>query len=52
MDQVKLQMTRKPYPSPKMILNPEKEDIDSWEYEDFRLEGYQSHPHIKGDIAV
>ena len=52
MDQVKLQLTREPYPLPKMVLNPEKRDIDSWEYEDFKLENYQAHPHIKGDIAV
>jgi thymidylate synthase len=51
-DQVKLQLGRSPYPPPKMILNPDKKDIDSWVYEDFKLENYQAHPHIKGDIAV
>ena len=51
-EQVKLQLTRKPYPLPQMILNPEKQDIFTFEYEDFKLENYQAHPHIKGDIAV
>jgi len=51
-DQVKLQLTRKPYPLPVMRLNPAKESIFDFEYEDFTLEGYQAHPHIKGEISV
>jgi thymidylate synthase len=51
-DQVRLQLTREPYPLPIMVLNPGKKEIDSWEYEDFKLENYQAHPHIKGDIAI
>ena len=51
-DQVKLQLTREPYPLPRMILNPEKKDIFGWRYEDFKLENYKAHPHIKGEIAV
>ncbi len=51
-EQVKLQLTRKPFPLPRMIINPEKKDIFSYVYEDFRLEGYQSHAHIKGEISV
>jgi thymidylate synthase len=35
-----------------MVLNPGKKEIDSWEYEDFKVENYQAHPHIKGDIAI
>ena len=51
-DQVKLQLTREPYPLPLMIINPEVTDILKFRYEDFTLAGYISHPHIKGDISV
>lgn len=51
-DQVKLQLTRTPYPLPKMILNPEIKDIFKFSFDDFTLKDYQSHPHIKGDISV
>lgn len=52
LDQARLQLTREPYPLPTLKINPEKTDIFSFEYEDFALENYQSHPHIKGDISV
>lgn len=51
-EQVKLQLSRKPYNLPVMQINPDVKDIFSFRYEDFSLEGYESHPHIKGDIAV
>ena len=51
-DQVNLQLTRKPFPLPEMKLNPEIKNIFDFKYEDFHLENYQSHPHIKGQIAV
>lgn len=51
-DQVKLQLTRKPYPLPQMKINPGKNDIDEFVFEDFELVNYQSHPHIKGEISV
>jgi thymidylate synthase len=51
-EQVRLQLTRKPYPAPRMVLNPEIRNIFDFTFEDLTLEGYQSHPHIKGDIAV
>jgi len=51
-DQVKLQITRKPYSLPKMTINPEVKDIDSFKFEDFTLSDYESHPHIKGAISV
>ncbi|HEX3007712.1 MAG TPA: thymidylate synthase [Bacteroidales bacterium] len=52
LEQVKLQVTRTPYASPKLIMNPEVKNIFDFQYADFKLEGYQSHPHIKGDISV
>ena len=51
-EQTKLQLTRKPFPSPLMKINPEIKNIFDFKYEDFTLEGYQSHPHIKGEISV
>jgi len=51
-EQMKLQMTRQPYPLPQMKINPAVTDIREFMYEDFELVNYISHPHIKGDISV
>lgn len=51
-DQVKLQLTREPYPLPKMKINPDVKSIFDFKFEDFELVDYQSHPHIKGIVAV
>lgn len=51
-DQVKLQLTREPFKPPVMRVNPSVKEITAFRYEDFTLSGYESHPHIKGDIAV
>jgi thymidylate synthase len=51
-EQVRLQLTREPYPLPVMRINPKVKDILGFRFEDFELTGYQAHPHIKGDIAV
>jgi thymidylate synthase len=52
LDQVRLQVSRQPYPLPKLHIQRRPEGIDQYRYEDFVIEGYQAHPHIKGDIAV
>ena len=52
LEQVKLQLSREPRPLPTMRINPEKKDIFSFEYDDFKLEGYDPHPHIEGTVAV
>lgn len=52
MEQVKLQLTRTPYPLPTMKLNPAVKDIFGFSFEDFQLENYQSHPAIKAPVAV
>ena len=52
LDQVHLQLTREPRKLPTMRINPDKKDIFSFEYEDFMLEGYDPHPHIKGEVSV
>ncbi len=51
-EQVKLQLTRNPYPLPQMKINPDVKSIFDFKYEDFELVNYQSHPHIKGDVSV
>jgi len=51
-EQVRLQMTRKPRKLPVMKLNKDIDDIFAFRYEDFTLEGYDPHPHIKGEISV
>ena len=52
LDQVEEQLSRKPYPLPEMIINKESRNIFEYEYEDFLLEGYKSHPHISAPISV
>ncbi|WP_129020382.1 thymidylate synthase [Edaphocola flava] len=52
LEQAKLQLSREPYDLPTMRINPEVKDIFSFRFEDFTLENYQSHPHIKADVAV
>jgi thymidylate synthase len=51
-EQAKLQLTREPRPLPKMMINPEVKDIFKFNYEDFKLEDYDPHPHIKGEVAI
>jgi thymidylate synthase len=51
-DQVKLQLTRMPRKLPTMRLNPDIKNIFDFDYNDFFLENYNPHPHIKGEISV
>jgi len=51
-EQVKEQLLRKPFPLPKLWLNPAIKNIDDFKMEDIRLEGYQCHPPIKAEMAV
>ncbi len=52
LEQARLQLTREPRPLPRMIINPDVKDIFSFRYEDFQLEGYDPHPHIKATVSV
>jgi thymidylate synthase len=51
-NQVKLQLEREPKKLPFMKINPDVTSIFDFRFEDFMLENYEAHPHIKGDIAV
>lgn len=51
-NQAKLQLTRTPFPPPKMRINPEVDSIFGFNYDDFELLDYQAHPHIKAEVAV
>jgi thymidylate synthase len=52
MEQAQLQLTRPLRPLPRMRLNPVITDLFAFRYEDFALEGYEPHPHIKAKVAV
>ena len=51
-DQANLQLTRDFRKLPKMKINPEVKDIFAFKYEDFELENYDPHPHIKAAVAI
>ena len=52
LEQVKLQLSREPFPLPLMVLNPDITDIFEFKFSDFSLQNYQCHPAIKAPIAV
>ncbi|MDR1517631.1 MAG: thymidylate synthase [Dysgonamonadaceae bacterium] len=52
LEQINLQLSREPRPLPRMKINPDVKSIFDFEYEDFELQDYDPHPHIKGDVAV
>lgn len=52
LEQVDKQLEREPRPLPRMVINNNITDIDSFSYEDFHLEGYDPHPHIAGKVSV
>lgn len=52
LEQVKLQLSRDFRPLPQMMISPDVKSIFDFKYEDFQLEGYDPHPHIKGEVAV
>ena len=52
LEQARLQLSRAPRPLPKMTINPAVADLFAFHYEDFSLQGYDPHPHIKAEVAV
>jgi thymidylate synthase len=52
LEKAELQLSRKPYPLPKMSLNPRVSSIFEFSYTDFDLQNYQSHPHIKARVSI
>jgi thymidylate synthase len=52
LEQARLQLTRQPRPLPTLRIGPAAKDLFALRYEDFVLEGYEPHPHIKAAVAV
>ncbi len=51
-EQAKIQLERNPLPLPRMQINPRVKSIFEFDYSDFELIGYQSHPHIKAQVSI
>ena len=51
-EQTDLQLTREPYPLPRLDIHRKPDSLFDYRYEDFEIVGYQAHPHIKGVVAV
>jgi thymidylate synthase len=52
LDQARLQLTREPFPMPRLWLNPERKSLFDFDYEDINIEGYQCHPVIRAEVSV
>ncbi len=52
MEQVKLQLSREPYPLPRLVIKRKPDSILDYKFEDFELADYQSHSHIAAPVAV
>lgn len=52
LEQTDLQLSREPYQRPVMKINPDVKDIFDFKFEDFSLENYECHPHIKAPVAI
>ena len=52
LEQARLQLTRQPFPPPRLVIQRRPESIFDYRYEDFEFAGYQTHPAIKAPIAV
>jgi thymidylate synthase len=51
-EQVHEQIRRKPYPLPRLQLNPHVQSVFDFDYDDIEILDYQAHPHIKGSVSV
>ena len=52
LEQAQLQLSRAPKALPRIRINPDVKDIFGFRYEDFKIENYDPHPHIKAEVAV
>ena len=52
LEQARLQLTREPMPLPQLVLNPKIKNIFDFKFEDIVIQNYESHPAIKGEVAV
>lgn len=52
LDQINLQLSRTPFPLPQLVIKQKPASIFDYKFEDFEIINYQSHPHIKGEVAV
>jgi len=52
LEQVDLQLTREPLPLPKLVIKRKPDSLFDYKFEDFEIEGYQHHEHIKAPVAV
>ena len=52
MSQATEQLSRTPYPLPKLVINRKPPSLFDYRFEDFEIQGYQSHPHIKAPVAI
>ncbi len=52
LEQAKMQLTRKPYPLPRLVIKRKAESIFTYEFTDFEIADYTAHPHIKAPVAV
>lgn len=52
LEQARLQLSRQPRQLPRMLIDGTQQTLTDFRYEDFRLEGYDPHPHIKAEVAV
>ena len=52
LEQVELQLSRMPYPLPQLKIHRKPDSIFDYQFEDFEIVGYESHPHIKAPVAV
>lgn len=52
LEQARLQLSREPRPLPRMVINPDVKDIFDFKFDDFKLEDYNPHPHIKAQVSV
>lgn len=50
--QVEEQLSREPKTLPKLVLNPNVTDLFKFKYEDIKIEGYDPHPAIKGEVST